>query len=173
MGMAHYTSGKNGYFVNHFGSHIRFSNEQKGELLRDEQRLRDSDRYQELYSRKDDLMWFRDVTIMLQLECLQEIIEDIRNISQLNSPGEAEDRALKSLWSLRSDCREDPNLSNVTVYQKHDRSREGTLTKGVVAPDATLADRDGNKFSFYDHISKLNEQAGEKRPIFVIAGSVS
>jgi len=109
---------------------------------------------------------------MLQLECMTEVIEDVETESRLTK-GDAALRALASLWSLRSECAKDPNLSNITVYQRHDRSTEGCLYKGLVAPDVSLSDRSGNEFSFYDYISKLNEQAGEKRPIFVIAGSVT
>jgi len=109
---------------------------------------------------------------MLQLECLKEVIEDIKSEKKLND-GEAEEHALNTLWSLRSECAGNPNLSNITVYQKYDRSCSGSISKGSLAPDVPLADRKGNKIFFYDYINDLNVRTGEKRPIFVIAGSVT
>jgi len=118
-----------------------------------EDKLRASDRYQNMYSEKEQLDWYRVVTKKIQLEALSSQNLDESYLFDLNS--------------ARQLYQNDPEVNKLTVYMRHDRSTRGHLREGDDAPDVPLLDLDLNPCRFADHL------ATRTKPLFLIAGSIT
>jgi len=77
------------------------------------------------------------------------------------------------LWSSRGHYADDPAFNELTVYQRKDRSRAGTLRAGDKMPNVPLNDRDGTQVSLSDYYDSLQSSHEPNRPLFIIADSVS
>jgi hypothetical protein len=131
----------------------------KSILIREDE-LRASTEYQEKYNQQDDLTWFRDVTREIQMRALREngIIEE-----ELNT-------ALVVLNNARFDYKDDPEMNQLTVYQRLDRSREGSLKEQHKLPNVRLVDEEGKTVMLADIEAK---SASNGKALAIIAGSVS
>jgi len=163
MGMTHMSSGKTGYNMYSDPPRSKTFNipkEQIIEILRYEDKLRSSKEYQDKYSEKDSLAWFRDVTLEIQTKAL------------LNSGIRRGDLAvaLPELWSARGDYLDDPDVNALTVYQRKDRSRAGTLEPGCTMPNVSLWTMTSEITDLQKYISSFKNP---NLPLFIIAGSVS
>lgn len=174
--MFHSTSGKVGYQYHHQplpGYHIPRYLMKK--ILIHEDKLRASPEVQALYSQSDDLAWIRDVTLQVQNRALAEY-------------GFTDARGLIALNNARLEYIDDPEMNQLTVYQRLDNSRQGKLFDGVVLPNVQLATLDGSQVMLYDYLDALrvkqnhlgaapggsgNDFPPAKRPILVTAGSIS
>jgi len=159
----HMTSGKAGYNLYSDQPRIKLFHipkEQLIEILRNEDQLRSSKEYQDKYSEKDSLAWFRDVTLEIQTKAL------------LNSGISRENLAvvLPELWSARGEYLYDPDVNTLTVYQRKDRSKDGTLYPGCTMPNASLWTMTGEITNLQKYISSFKNP---DLPLFIIAGSVS
>eukprot|EP01127_Copromyxa_protea_P007248 TRINITY_DN1716_c0_g1_i1.p1 TRINITY_DN1716_c0_g1~~TRINITY_DN1716_c0_g1_i1.p1 ORF type:complete len:167 (-),score=20.11 TRINITY_DN1716_c0_g1_i1:657-1157(-) len=166
MGMAHFTSGKRGYvmYTNADGHlPIPIENSILYRILTLEDTYRASEEYQDMYSQKDDLSWFRDVTLALQQRALREAGFGVEW-----GIGVSEKAGLMSLWSARGALAGNPLYNQLTVYQRKDRSREGSLRNGDLAPAVTLYTQNHEPVDFLDYMSQFGD-----KPVFIIAGSVS
>jgi len=164
MGMLHFTSGKSGYM--YYGTsmpavRIRIPREKLMEILKLEDTYRASREYQDMYSKKDDLAWFKEVTIEIQKRALLETGLEIENLQQ----------GLDALWRARGDFHSDPAINQLTVYQRKDRSRAGSMFDGCLVPNVPLQTFDG---TFTDLKTYCNSNfKNPDLPLFLISGSVS
>jgi len=71
----------------------------------------------------------------------------------------------------RHQYRDDPEMNNITVYQRRDRSREGFLGVGYALPHVVLSTLDGEEISLHDYIKKIQGDSG--RPLVITAGSIT
>jgi len=161
MGMMHYTSGKNGYeYYQPRPNCFRMGKGKLIEVLTLEEHYRSSEEYQLKYSQKDDLGWFRDVTIEIQKRALLE-----------SGFGEDElDNGLQALWSARGRFSDDPEANSITVYQQKDRSQRGALYDDSDMPNVPLVTLDGEKTDLVTYCGSLKNP---DLPLFLIGGSVS
>jgi len=121
MGMYHSTSGKYGFQPHWKPTFLTISKGQLRKIMIREEELRMSEVIQQQYTDSDDLTHLRDVTIALQRQAL---IENGIDISEI-------DEALSVLHNARFMYKNDPDMNNITVYQRMDRSREGDVTMGL------------------------------------------
>lgn len=78
-----------------------------------------------------------------------------------------EDDMLTALHNARYDYRNDPELNKLTVYQREDRSRAGTLRRGDPAPNPLVLDLLGRRQRLLDTFARPG------RPLVMICGSVT
>jgi len=175
MGMAHYSSGKNG-FQYYSELHIaRIPDAKLKEIYILEDQYRSSKEYQDKYNEKDDLNWFQKVTLELQRRVLLETGILDRDILMTE---EEKEKCIKSgleeLWSSRQFIQNNPEFNQLTVYLREDRSRMGGLMKNETIPDVAISDRNGNTTTMCDYYKSLQKvDSRENRYLFLIAGSVS
>jgi len=196
MGMAHFSSGKNGFEYWTFNSSkVGIPFEKLEEILKLEDKYRASKEYQDKYSEKDDLQWYEDVTLGLQRRVLietglfehgmDEEWDDEAKASKPMSPealGKKNEKmmknALQALWATRGNYQGRPELMKLSVYAREDRSRMGTLTSAMPMPDAKLSDRNGALTTIKQYYTSLqkdsySEEKENGRYMFIIAGSVT
>jgi len=113
-----------------------------------------------MYSKKDDLAWFRDVTLEIQTRALLESGLDKENIKM----------ALEMLWSTRGQYNDDPDVNQLTIYQRKDRSRAGALAPGGDMPNVPLQTLAGSETDLKTYCKSLKNP---ELPLFLISGSVS
>jgi hypothetical protein len=168
MGMFHSTSGKSGW--NYYQSvgtprlEKRWFELQKAKIKRlliAEDELRLSDFYQKRYSEKDTLQHLRDVTVEIQKEACKK------------AGMEYDWWAIETLRAAREAYLDDPEMNQLTVYQRHDTSRRGDLRVGHVAPDAALLDLAGQETTLMQYFASLNEHLSQPLPLVLLVGSVS
>jgi hypothetical protein len=63
-------------------------------------------------------------------------------------------QALSELHTARYRYRTNPEVNNLTVYMREDKSKKGTLKKDQILPQVTLCQLDGKKTTLYEHINK-------------------
>ena len=81
---------------------------------------------------------------------------------------------LNDLHNARFEYKDDPEMNSITVYQRQDKSREGSLKVGYDAPDAPLLQIVRDDFVVDTSISELIAKADEANvPLVLFAGSVS
>jgi len=162
MGMMHFTSGKNGYEYHHGSNppHIRIPKEKLIEVLKLEDIYRSSPEYQAKYSQKDELSWYRDVTIELQKRALLETGLDESDITT----------GLSELWDARGRWQNDPEINQLTVYQRKDRSVRGILWKDSEVPNVPLYTMSLELTSMSKYCASVKDP---QLPMFLIGGSVS
>ena len=77
------------------------------------------------------------------------------------------DNLLTQLHNARYQYRDDPEMNKLTVYQKFDRSRPGTLQRGDAAPDVDVVDlASGQRRALLSYLDA-------ERPLVLVCGSVS
>jgi len=129
-------------------------------MIREEE-LRMSEEIQQKYTESDDLAHLRDVTLALQK---QAIIESGITLPMSD--------ALNIIHSARFVHQHDPDMNNITIYQRMDRSREGNVEMGLkIFDDIYVYDLDSNRINLKKYITDL--LAKEPLPIVIFAGSVS
>jgi hypothetical protein len=159
MGMFHSTSGKRGYGFYYVDGHItRIPKETLKKMLQREEELRKSKEYHETISQHDDLKWIRDVTVKLQKQVLREFGYDTK-------------LGRRTLNNARFQYLDDPEMNNITVYQRMDRSREGDLKNGYAVPNVKLSTMSGETVMLHDYIEKM--QSGSDRLLVITAGSIT
>jgi len=105
-------------------------------MIREEE-LRMSEEIQQKYTESDDLAHLRDVTLALQK---QAIIESGITLPMSD--------ALNILHSARFVHQHDPDMNNITIYQRMDRSREGNVEMGLkIFDDIYVYDLDSNRIN--------------------------
>jgi len=114
--------------------------------------------YHELISQRDDLQWIRDVTEEVQKKILAEF-------------GYDRPEGRMALNYARYQYKEDPEMNQITVYQRQDRSTEGTLVVGCALPYTMLSTLEGEEISLHDYIKKIQGNSG--RPLVITAGSIT
>jgi len=156
--MFHSTSGKRGFDPYHsetFGFKIGRSDMKK--ILEREEELRMGMEYQEKISEKDDLEWIRSVTMELQIRVLNEF-------------GFTE-RYLRSLNNARFSYKNDPEMNNITVYQRCDKSRRGDIRREGCCPNIEdLYRLNGSTTSLKEF---LDEQLVSANQTLILAGSIT
>jgi len=160
MGMYHSSSGKAGF--DYYASPSPSSNipiDTMRDILIREDELRASQTWQDEYSKEDNLRWFEEVTYRIQLQALMDngISEGRLNVG------------ICALKSARFMYKDDPDMNQLTVYMRHDRSRKGSLQQGDDTPNVPLHTIEGTPIMLHDYIKNLNS----KKPLFVMAGSLS
>jgi len=160
MGMYHSSSGKEGFGA-YVGSPVSyFTKEIIRKILIREDELRASDFWQSEYSKEDRLQWFEEVTHRIQIEALEDngvAAEELLT------------RGIDALRRARFRYKDDPNMNQLTVYMRNDRSREGSLLQGDDAPNVPLHTIEGTPIMLHEYIKNLNSN----KPLFVMAGSIS
>jgi len=169
--MAHFTAGKKGlnlYEPRYYQTDQKIPKNLLIQMYTLEDQYRSSEHYQDLYSLKDDLGWFRDITVGLQIKVLMAT-------GFLDRRGGEEEtkRALDQYWAQRGIYSDDPDINQLTVYHRKDRSRAGSLKQHDIVPCVKLADRSGKEFTLYDYYEQLQLQSTQDRYLFIISGSVS
>jgi len=168
MGMYHSTSGKHGFGGYHVRCDTEFTKEQAKALLEAEERLRASKQTQARYAERDDFEWLRDVTLDVQRSVIRDVMKLVAP-----SPQQMDDylRALHNL-RFRPDIASDPELNQITVYQRFDHSHPGIAAVGAPAiDDADLVDAITGKAV---QLSTFVEAAARADvPLVVMAGSAS
>lgn len=157
MGMYHSTSGKSGY--GYYGSpHARvIPRLVMKQILQREEELRFSQDYHNTISQRDDLKWIREVTLKLQKSVLAEF-------------GYDDAKGLLALHNARGKYLDDPEMNQITVYQRMDRSRKGDLKRGMSLPDVKLSTLDGKIITLHEFI---NSRKDPNKPIVITAGSIT
>jgi len=156
MGMMHFTSGKNGYeYWDHNEARFRIPREKLIEILKLEDKYRSSAEYQNKYSEKDELSWYRDVTVEIQTRALRETGLKPHEIPT----------GLLELWSARGRFDDDPDVNSLTVYQRKDRSRRGNLYQDSPAPNVPLYSMDLKLTSLHGYCSSVKNP---ELPMFLI-----
>jgi len=167
MGMMHFTSGKNGYeywrphgVEDSSEKRVRIPKAKLIEVLELEDKYRSSPEYQAKYSEKDELSWYRDVTLEIQKRALLEtgLNEDEISIG------------LSELWEARGRWQWDPEVNQLTVYQRKDRSRRGELYESSDVPEVSLATMSHELTSLHAYCASVTNP---HLPMFLIGGSVS
>jgi len=156
--MFHSTSGKDGYGYRYVDYKIVIPKHIMKQILLREEELRMSPEYHEEISKLDDLKWIRDVTLRLQRRVLREF-------------GYNTSTALVALNNARAMYLNDPEMNQITVYQRRDRSRKGDLFAGSTLPNVKLAALDGTHITLHEYIGKIQQENG--RPLVITAGSVT
>jgi len=160
MGMLHSSSGKSHFDLYHEPTNYRIAKDVLKRILIREDELRASEEYQTKYNQQDSLQWFKDVTQEIQFRAMREcgIIE-----LELYS-------ALIVLNNARFEFKDDPEMNQLTVYMRLDRSRRGDLKKDDKMPNVPLIAGDGATVMLADLEAK---SAANGKALAVIAGSVS
>jgi len=156
MGMYHSTSGKRGFDAFFQHTDLKIDKEVLKTVLIREDQLRASEEMQQKYSMFDQLAWIRDVTREIQKIALQENgIDDPRGMIVLNN--------------ARFEYKDDPEMNNLTIYMREDKSTRGNLRVGDKVPDAFLRRLDGTEISLLEYLNNRNST----RPTVLLAGSVT
>jgi len=162
MGMYHSTSGKYGFQPHWKPSFLTIPKWQLKKIMMREEELRMSEEIQQKYTDSDNLEHLRNVTINLQRRALLEngIIED-----QM-------EEALNVLHNARFMYQHDPDMNNITIYQRKDRSREGNVEMGLpIKEDITVYDLESKQVNLHQYVKDL--VANDPLPVIIFAGSVS
>jgi len=164
MGMMHSTSGKNGYtyYTNPYGDAVGclIPKDKLIQIMKLEDTYRSSEEFQQKYSEKDDLAWFRDVTIEIQKRAILFSGFDEGRIEE----------GLKALWMARGVYAEDEEINQLTVYQRKDRSRAGNLINGSPMPNVPLQTLLGTVTDLKTYCANLKQP---ELPLFIISGSIT
>jgi len=105
--MRHFTSGKDGF--DYYASDHLIPKEYLIPIMRREDELRASPEYQAKYTEKDELQWFRDVTLEIQTKAIEEsnylnyLVN--QNVAVYPDKETALKFALQGLWGTRAICR--------------------------------------------------------------------
>ena len=172
MGMMHSTSGKRGYepFVREWfmlDASETISRDEMCAVLRAEDRLRAGADYQTaIDGTAYDLEKLSAVTKEVQLRAIREVLGEER-VPPGVSDGRAADVLLSQLHGARHQYRHDPSMNRLTVYQRHDRSRAGTLRVGSAAPDVSIVDASTGQ------PRQLLSYLAHGRPLVLLCGSLS
>ena len=97
----------------------------------------------------------------------EEFRQTWMSAGQLGSLCRVEDDMLNALHNARYDYRNDPEINKLTVYQREDRSRAGTLKRGDPAPNPLVLDLQGRQQRLLDVFSRPG------RPLVMICGSMT
>jgi len=131
-------------------------------ILQREEELRASLEIQNQYTESDDLAHLRDVTIELQKRALRENGIKEEHLQQ----------ALNILHSARFTYQHDPEMNNITIYQRKDRSREGNVQMGLpIFDDIVVYNLEGKPVVLKRYIDELLSQ--NPLPVLIFSGSVS
>jgi len=71
---------------------------------------------------------------------------------------------------------DDPDVNQLTIYQRKDRSQRGKVHRFSAVPNVPLQKRDGttiNLHAYYDSLQNYAYIGEPPRPLFIVAGSVS
>jgi len=120
------------------------------QMLKREDELRKSDQTMALYSESDEWRHLINVTIGIQKQVLQEF-------------GYSDD-ALTEFHIQRAQYQKDPEICNLAVYIKYDKSSKGTLKEGSSIPkNIQLFDLQGQQTTLSNFLSD--------KPLVILAGS--
>jgi hypothetical protein len=150
-------SGKTGYEIIEQGPAfwVEFNKETLVLVLKKENELRLSDKYQEKYSKRDDLDWLVAVTTELQREALRSVDEPLDT-----------EVGLEGLQTARGKWKDDPEVQSIPLYIRFDRSHNGELKQGDPIPNCTLHNlQDSKEMSLFDFV--------HDKPLVLVAGSVT
>ena len=89
-----------------------------------------------------------------------------RHFSKFQTP--VMDNLLTQLHNARYAYRNDPDMNALTVYQRFDRSRPGSLKTGDAAPDVTVVD-----LTTGEERPLLSYLPDKEEPLVLVCGSVS
>jgi len=161
MGMYHSSSGKHKYDYNYVKTSFTLPKEVLKQVLINEDKLRASPEYQSKYNENDNLSWFEQVTTDIQLQALRECgVTDLTN-------------GLFVLRNARVEFKDDPEMNQLTVYMREDRSRLGDLRENMPVPNVPLQTLDGETVMLKDYYDSLQRSDFPPRPLIIVAGSVS
>jgi len=160
MGMLHSSSGKSHFDLYHEPTNYSIPKDVLKKILIFEDAARASAQYQAKYTEQDSLQWFRDVTREIQIAAL------IQN----GIPAADVNQALVVLNNARFEFKDDPEMNQLTVYMRLDRSRRGDLRMGDKMPNASLVGDDGMTVMLADLEAK---SAANGKALALIAGSAS
>jgi len=155
--MYHSTSGKRGFLPYIVDTMLQIEPSQMKKIFEREEELRMGTEYHDKISEKDDVKWIRDVTVALQEQVLAEF-------------GYGKEY-LVVLRNARYQYRNDPEMNQITVYQRCDRSKDGDIEHGGYYPNITNLFRlDGSNVSLDLFIF---EQANPAEHVLILAGSIT
>jgi len=159
--MYHSSSGKHKYDYNYVKTSFTLPKEVLKQVLINEDKLRASPEYQSKYNENDNLSWFEQVTTDIQLQALRECgVTDLTN-------------GLFVLRNARVEFKDDPEMNQLTVYMREDRSRLGDLRENMPVPNVPLQTLDGETVMLKDYYDSLQRSDFPPRPLIIVAGSVS
>jgi len=82
------------------------------------------------------------------------------------------EEALNVLHNARFMYQHDPDMNNITIYQRKDRSREGNVEMGLpIKEDITVYDLESKQVNLHQYVKDL--VANDPLPVIIFAGSVS
>jgi len=160
MGMYHSTSGKRGFDPFYKRTNYVIPKETLKKILIREDELRASPEMQERYSAYDSLNWIKTVTEQIQEMALHEF-------------GFSDPEGGVVLNNARFVYKDDPEMNQLTIYMREDKSRRGDLLVGDMYPNANLKRLDGSPISLHDYISSIRGALPSSRPLVLLAGSVT
>jgi len=171
--MFHSTSGKAGFHAYRGADPLvggqswstLFNKNLTKEIMIKENELRLSDWAQKEYSQRDTLSWIRSVTKDIQNKAVLEVLSANSAYRSL-----APESCLEMLKQARFNWRDDPDMANLTVYQKYDHSQPGVVKENSAVPEVPLYTLDLEMTSVHTILSDANH-AGKLTVI--LAGSVS
>lgn len=181
--MMHSTSGKRGYepyvrepFI--LEAHDVISRDEMREILLAEERLRAGAEYQAAIDGTGyDLAKLSAVTREVQLRALREVLGEAR-VPPGDRDGAGSDATadvlLGQLHGARQKYRGDPTMNQITVYQRHDRSRAGSLRVGHAAPDVSVVDAaTGLPRQLLSFMQSRGGGSASTKPLVLLCGSLS
>jgi hypothetical protein len=122
------------------------------EMLKHENKLRISDKYQEMYDNK-------------QNDDDQEIVEKTLQ-KQVLRDFEYNDDTLEEYNSILSHYRDDEEVKNSVLYMKYNIVEECPIKIGETVPDSKIIKLDGTPCQLYDFLQ-------DDRPTVILAGSIT
>lgn len=122
------------------------------EMLKHENKLRISDKYQEMYDNK-------------QNDDDQEIVEKTLQ-KQVLRDFEYNDDTLEEYNSILSHYRDDEEVKNSVLYMKYNIVEDCPIKIGETVPDSKIIKLDGTPCQLYDFLQ-------DDRPTVILAGSIT
>jgi len=189
--MFHSTSGKYGFEPHVVQTLAQFTREELIKVLIEEDSLRASQEIQDQYTNAlmnfdwttDDVEHYKNSQSQMFKDKMEIVLERLADITtqlqetsiwrhipkeKINSLGIQE--CLKVLRNARFQFQDDPEINQLTVYQRSDRSRKGNLMIGSQAPNILL-NVINDKMSNNSEVELLSLQQG--KPLVLMCGSVS
>ena len=197
MGMYHSTSGKLGFTAHAVplrgtpGDIPLITRAQMKAILAAENRLRLGDDYQQRITDTNYVLSdLHAVTLRLQRDAIKEVLGSdvaVRLLAQAHASAESDgrkfdkfrhpimDHLLTQLHNARYEYKDDPEMNAITVYQRFDRSRRGTLRKGDAAPNVDVIDlASGEARPLLSYLPQPQEEEAQACDgLVLVCGSVS
>ncbi|KAK3236200.1 hypothetical protein CYMTET_53645 [Cymbomonas tetramitiformis] len=164
MGMYHSTSGNCGFEPYEKPTRCTMDKQVLIQTLQLEEGLRNCQETQDAYTQalhNQDLLHLATITERLQIRALVQT-----GVILPSSSSQDVKQALIALHNARFQYAQDPTVNAITVYQRQNRSRQGTLRLGDAAPDVPL-------FTTEDEPTSLAKYDSWNKPLVLIVGSAS